>query len=47
MKYKLQKLIDQKHNRKEPSDKNTNPLTIKINDTVYLQRENRKKLDSF
>lgn len=42
-----QKLLEQKQIRKEINDRSINPLQIKIGDIVYLQKENRRKLDSF
>lgn len=55
MKYKLQKsheitkqkLLKQKLTRKEILDKLANPICIQPGDRVYLQVENRRKLDSF
>ena len=53
MKYKLQKsneiarenLIKAKNRRQQILNKDTVPLIIKIGDQVYLENENRKKLD--
>lgn len=42
-----QKLLEQKQLRKIQYDKETNPIEIEINDTVYLKNEIRRKLDSF
>ena len=54
LKYKLQKsheiakqeLIKQKIKRKETLDKFANPINLELGDTVYLQVNNRRKLDS-
>lgn len=42
-----QKLLDHKYQRKQQFDNNLNPISVVINDIVYLKNENRSKLDSF
>lgn len=55
LKFKLKKsheiakqiLLEQKNRRKEQFDNNINPISVNINDKIYLKNENRRKLDSF
>lgn len=42
-----QKLLEQKQKRKENFDTNLNPISLSINDTVYIKNEARKKLNAF